>query len=83
MSELTLLQKAMRVVEEHEPGLFDVHTQKGRAFIQNMQKILDEHENEIKAQQKLEDEASAMLYDNLFDVSNTVLWVEEIKKDNE
>jgi hypothetical protein len=26
MSELTLLQKAMRVVEEHEPSLFDVRS---------------------------------------------------------
>jgi hypothetical protein len=82
MNELTLLQKAMRVVEEHEPGLFDVHTNKGRDFIQAMQKVLDTHEQEIKEHQQLEDEAASMLYDNLFDVANTVIWVDEIKKSN-
>ena len=30
MEELTLLQRAMRIVEQHAPALFDVHTQRGR-----------------------------------------------------
>jgi hypothetical protein len=42
MSELTLLQKAMRIVEQHEPSLFDVHTQKGRNFIHDMHDLLEE-----------------------------------------
>lgn len=42
MNELTLLQKAMRIVEKHEPGLFDVHTQKGRNFIHDMQDLLND-----------------------------------------
>jgi hypothetical protein len=45
MDELTLLQKAMRMVEKHEPGLFDVHTQRGRNFIQDMQDLLIHAEN--------------------------------------
>lgn len=40
MDELTLLQRAMRIVEKHEPGLFDVNTQKGRNFIHDMQSLL-------------------------------------------
>jgi hypothetical protein len=83
MSELTLLQKAMRVVEEHEPGLFDVHTNKGRDFIHAMQKVLDTHQQEIKEQQQIEDEAADILYNNLFDVSNTVILIDEIKKENQ
>ena len=51
MSELTLLQKAMRVVEEHEPGLFDVHTNKGRDFIRAMSELLDVEREQIKSPQ--------------------------------
>ena len=45
MNDLTILQKAMRIVEQHEPGLFDVHTQKGRDFIHHMQELLKEIEH--------------------------------------
>ena len=51
MSELTLLQKAMRVVEEHEPSLFDVHTNKGRDFIRAMSELLNVEREQIKAPQ--------------------------------
>jgi len=61
MDELTLLQKAMRVVEEHEPGLFDVHTNKGRDFIRHMSKIVDEYDNEL--QLKMQDDT--MFWDDL------------------
>jgi hypothetical protein len=44
MSELTMLQRAMRIVEKHEPSLFNVHTQKGRDFIRDMNKLLHLHE---------------------------------------
>lgn len=58
MNELTLLQKAMRIVEEHEPSLFDVHTNKGRDFIRAMSKIVDEHMNQV--QLSLEDDCLFM-----------------------
>ena len=58
MSELTLLQKAMRVVEEHEPSLFDVHTNKGRDFIRHMSRIVDEYDDEMRF--KLEDDTMFM-----------------------
>jgi hypothetical protein len=58
MSELTLLQKAMRVVEEHEPSLFDVHTNKGRDFIRHMARIVDEYDDEMSF--KLEDDTMFM-----------------------
>ena len=45
MEELTLLQRAMRIVEQHAPALFDVHTQRGRDFIHAMQELLKEAEN--------------------------------------
>lgn len=48
MSELTLLQKAMRIVEEHEPSLFDVYTNKGRDFIHAMSKVVDEYHNAVQ-----------------------------------
>ena len=51
MSELTLLQKAMRVVEEHEPSLFDVHTNKGRDFIRAMSELLNVEREQMKAPQ--------------------------------
>lgn len=67
MNELTLLQKAMRIVEEHEPSLFDVHTNKGRDFIRAMSKLIEEKETEI------EDD----MINHLIEVSDTVIWVEE------
>jgi hypothetical protein len=51
MSELTLLQKAMRVVEEHEPSLFDVHTNKGRDFIRSMSELLNVEREQMKTPQ--------------------------------
>jgi|LakMenEpi03Aug12_release.lakeMendotaPanAssembly.Ray.scaffolds.fasta_scaffold6156913_1 hypothetical protein len=72
MSELTLLQKAMRVVEEHEPSLFDVHTNKGRDFIRAMHNLLAEWEKE-----------GDDMFNSLMENSNTVLWIDEIKKDNQ
>ena len=71
MSELTLLQKAMRVVEEHEPGLFDVHTNKGRDFIRAMSNLLNAWEKE----------GDDIMMDVLMENANTVLWVDEIQKD--
>jgi hypothetical protein len=72
MSELTLLQRAMRIVEEHEPGLFDVHTNKGRDFIRAMDNLLAEWEKE-----------GDDMFNTLMENSNTVLWIDEIKKDNQ
>jgi hypothetical protein len=51
MSKLTFLQKAMRIVEQHEPSLFAVHTQKGRNFIHDMHELLKEEGYEMKTQQ--------------------------------
>ena len=51
MSELTLLQRAMRVVEEHEPSLFDVHTNKGRDFIRAMSELLNVEREQTKIPQ--------------------------------
>jgi hypothetical protein len=48
-----------------------------------MQKVLDRHQQEIKEQQQIEDEAADILYNNLFDVSNTVILIDEIKKENQ
>jgi hypothetical protein len=73
MSELTLLQKAMRIVEEHEPSLFDVHTNKGRDFIRAMSELITEKETEIELERKSYDD----IMNDLIEVSNTVIWVEE------
>jgi hypothetical protein len=62
MSELTLLQKAMRVVEQHEPSLFDVHTQKGRNFIHDMHDLLQEVGYEIKGPQCKEGTGTTVIY---------------------
>jgi len=51
MSKLTFLQKIMRIVEQHEPSLFAVHSQKGRNFIHDMQELLKEEGYEMKTQQ--------------------------------
>ena len=76
MNELTLLQKAMRIVEEHEPSLFDVHTNKGRDFIRAMSKLIEE-----KEQSEMQLDRDIM--NDLIEVSNTVLWIEEKEVSNE
>ena len=73
MNELTLLQKAMRIVEKHEPGLFDVHTNKGRDFIREMSELIAEKESEIEFKPKSYDD----IMNDLIEVSHTVIWVEE------
>ena len=73
MNELTLLQKAMRIVEEHEPSLFDVHTNKGRDFIRAMSELITQKETEIALERKSYDD----IMNDLIEVSNTVIWVEE------
>ena len=70
MNELTLLQKAMRIVEEHEPSLFDVHTNKGRDFICAMSELIKE---KLQSERQLELD----IMNDLIEVSNTVIWVEE------
>ena len=76
MNELTLLQKAMRIVEEHEPSLFEVHTNKGRDFIRAMSKLIEE-----KEQSEMQLDRDIM--NDLIEVSNTVLWIEEKEVSNE
>ena len=76
MNELTLLQKAMRIVEEHEPSLFNLHTNKGRDFIGAMSKLIEEKE---QSEMQLDND----IFNDLFEVSNTVLWVEEKEVSNE
>ena len=76
MNELTLLQKAMRIVEEHESSLFDVHTNKGRDFIRAMSKLIEE-----KEQSEMQLDRDIM--NDLIEVSNTVLWIEEKEVSNE
>lgn len=73
MNELTLLQKAMRIVEEHEPSLFDVHTNKGRDFIRAMSELIAEKETEIELERKSYND----IMNDLIEVSDTVIWVEE------
>jgi hypothetical protein len=41
MSNLTALQQAMRIVEQYAPQLFDTYNANGRAFIDEMTKLLD------------------------------------------
>jgi hypothetical protein len=62
MSELTLLQKAMRVVEEHEPALFDVHTNKGRDFIRAMSELLNVEREQMKAPQCQKGTGTTVIY---------------------
>jgi hypothetical protein len=62
MSELTLLQRAMRVVEEHEPGLFDVHTNKGRDFIRAMSELLNVEREQMKGPQCKEGTGTTVIY---------------------
>ena len=76
MNELTLLQKAMRIVEEHEPSLFDVHTNKGRDFIRAMSKLIKEKE---QSEMQLDQD----IMNDLIEVSNTVLWIEEKEVSND
>ena len=73
MNELTLLQKAMRIVEKHEPSLFNVHTNKGRDFIREMWELIPIKETEIELERKSYDD----IMNDLIEVSNTVIWVEE------
>ena len=40
MSNLTALQQAMRIVEQYAPQLFDTYNANGRAFIDEMTKLL-------------------------------------------
>ncbi len=75
MNELTLLQKAMRIVEEHEPSLFDVHTNKGRDFIRAMSELITEKESEIEMERKSYNDIM-----NFFsDVNETVFGIQEKK----
>ncbi len=63
MSELTLLQRAMRVVEEHEPSLFDVHTNKGRDFIRAMSELLNVEREQTKIPQCKPGIGKTIIYD--------------------
>ena len=64
MSELTLLQRAMRIVEEHEPGLFDVHTNKGRDFIRAMSELLNVEREQIKGPQCKQGTGTTVIYNS-------------------
>ena len=47
MSKLTALQQAMRIVEQYAPQLFDTYNANGRAFIDEMTKLLDVEREQI------------------------------------
>ena len=62
MSKLTFLQKVMRIVEQHEPSLFAVHTQKGRNFIHDMHDLLKEEGYEMQGPQCKEGTGTTVIY---------------------
>jgi hypothetical protein len=43
----TALQEAFNLLEELHPSFFDVHTEKGRAFIQTFHKFIDIEKQQI------------------------------------
>ena len=48
MSKLTALQKAMRIVENYSPSLFQVYSQDSRDFLSEMKSCLNEEKEQIE-----------------------------------
>ena len=63
----TALQEAFSLLEELHPSLFDIHTEKGRTFVNTFHEFLEmEKEQIIDAYNNGEDRSAELYYNETF-----------------
>ena len=83
MSNLTALQQAMRIVEQYAPQLFDTYNANGRAFIDEMTKLLDVEREQIEDAYYDGQSLNAKSVTSQMIIDNSISYYNEIYKGGE